>query len=168
MNETKKVKASEVKKQADALLENGGVGTRERFMQALPLLFSLKEAAALKQFVKALEASADELSRQAAGYAEEHVTALDTPLAEVRDGIRNGTVEIDGTTYRLTVSPDKIKRLDGGTLTQKFLEGLPKDWTKSKFVLVDGAFKDLGAEELAKHALCREIKREWSVAAKAA
>ena len=168
MNETKKVKASEVKKQADALLENGGVGTRERFMQAVPLLFSLKEAAALKQFVKALEASADELSRQAAGYAEEHVTALDTPLAEVRDGIRNGTVEIGGTTYRLTVSPDKIKRLDGGTLTQKFLEGLPKDWTKSKFVLVDGAFKDLGAEELAKHDLCREIKREWSVAAKAA
>ena len=165
MNETKKVKASEVKKQADALLENGGVGTRERFMQALPLLFSLK---ALKQFVKALEASADELSRQAAGYAEEHVTALDTPLAEVREGIRNGTVEIDGTTYRLTVSPDKIKRLDGGTLTQKFLEGLPKDWTKSKFVLVDGAFKGLGAEELAKHDLCREIKREWSVAAKAA
>ena len=39
MNETKKVKASEVKKQADALLENGGVGTRERFMQALHLLF---------------------------------------------------------------------------------------------------------------------------------
>ena len=169
MNETKKVKASEVKKQADALLENGGVGTRERFMQALPLLFSLKEAAAaLKQFVKALEASADELSRQAAGYAEEHVTALDTPLAEVREGIRNGTVEIDGTTYRLTVSPDKIKRLDGGTLTQTFLKGLPKDWTKAKFVLVDGAFKDLGAEELAKHDLCREIKREWSVAAKAA
>jgi len=166
MNETKKVKASEVKKQADALLENGGVGTRERFLQALPLLFSLNEAASsLKQFVKALEASADELSRQAAGYAEEHVTALDTPLAEARDGVRNGTVEIDGTTYRLTVSPDKIKRLDGGSLTQAFLKGLPEGWTNSKFVLVEGAFKGVGAEEMARHGLRRETKREWSVAA---
>ena len=88
------MKASEVKKMADTMLENGGVGTRERFMQAVPLLFSLKEAAAkVKQFLKALEASADELSRQAAGYAEDHATALDAPLAEVRKGIRSGTVE---------------------------------------------------------------------------
>ena len=160
------MKASEVKKMADTMLENGGVGTRERFMQALPLLFSLKEAAAkVKQFAKALEASADELSRQAAGYAEDHATALDAPLAEVRKGIRSGTVEVGGVTYRLTVSPDKVVRLDGGTLTQEFLAGLPDGWTKSKLALVEGAFKDVEAEEMAKHDLRREIKREWSVAA---
>jgi DNA (cytosine-5)-methyltransferase 1 len=130
MKGTKTMKASEVKKMADTLLENGGVGTRERFMQALPLLFSLKEAAGkVKQFAKALEASADELSRQAAGYAEDHATALDAPLVEVRKGIRSGTVEVGGVTYRLTVSPDKVVRLDGGTLTQEFLAGLPDGWT---------------------------------------
>ena len=160
------MKASEVKKMADTLLENGGVGTRERFLQALPLLFSLRAAAAtVKQFAKALDASADELSRQAAGYAEEHVTALDAPLAEARKGIRNGTVEVGGVRYRLTISPDKVVRLGGGALTQEFLAGLPEDWTKSKLVLVDGAFKGVDAEEMAKHDLRREIKREWSVAA---
>ena len=132
----------------------------------MPLVFALRGAAAtVRQFAKALEASADELSRQAAGYAEEHPTALDTPLSEARDGVRNGTVEIGGTTYRLTVSPDRIRRLDGGNMTQQFLKGLPEGWTKAKLTLVEGAFKDLDAEELARHALCRETKREWSVAA---
>ena len=164
MNETKKVKASEVKKQADALLESG-VGTREMFLQALPLMFALRTvAASQKQFVKALEASADEISRQAAGYAEEHATALDAPLAEVRDGIRSGTVEIDGVTYRLTISPDKVVRLDGGNMTQQFLAELPEDWTKAKLSLAEGAFKDVDAEELARHNLRREIKRTWRTA----
>ena len=159
------MKPSEIKKQADALIE-GGVQRMESYRAAVPLVFALRGAAAtVKQFAKALESSADELSRQAAGYAEEHSTALDTPLSEVKDGVRNGTVEIDGTTYRLTISPDKIKRLDGGSLTQAFLKGLPEGWTKAKLALVDGAFKGLGAEELARHDLCRETKREWSVAA---
>lgn len=159
------MKPSEIKKQADALIE-GGVQRMESYRAALPLVFALRGAAAtVKQFAKALEDSANELSRQAAGYAEEHPTALDTPLAEARDGVRNGTVEIDGTTYRLTISPDKIKRLDGGNLTQKFLEGLPEGWTSAKLALREGAFKGLDAEELARHDLRREMKREWSVAA---
>ena len=159
------MKPSEIKKQADALIE-GGVQRMESYRAAVPLVFALKGAAAtVKQFAKALDDSASELSRQAAAYAEDHPTALDTPLAEVKDGVLNGTVEIDGTTYRLTISPDKIKRLDGGSLTQQFLKGLPEDWTKAKLTLVDGAFKGVGAEELARHDLCRETKREWSVAA---
>ena len=159
------MKPSEIKKQADALIE-GGVQRMESYRAAVPLVFALRGAAAtVKQFAKALDDSASELSRQAAAYAEDHPTALDTPLAEARDGVRNGTVEIDGVTYRLTVSPDKIKRLDGGNLTQKFLEGLPEDWTSSKLTLREGAFKGLDAEELARHDLRREMKREWSVAA---
>ena len=159
------MKPSEIKKQADALIE-GGVQRMESYRAAVPLVFALRGAAAtVKQFAKALDDSVNELSRQAAAYAEDHPTALDTPLAEVKDGVLNGTVEIDGTTYRLTVSPDKIKRLDGGSLTQQFLKGLPEGWTKAKLTLVDGAFKGLGAEELARHDLCRETKREWSVAA---
>ena len=159
------MKPSEIKKQADALIENG-VQRMESYRAAVPLVFALRGAAAtVKQFAKALDDSANELSRQAAAYAEDHPTALDTPLAEVKDGVLNGTVEIDGTTYRLTISPDKIKRLDGGSLTQQFLKGLPEGWTKAKLTLVDGAFKGLGAEELARHDLCRETKREWSVAA---
>ena len=98
-------------------------------------------------------------------HAEDHATALDAPLAEVRKGIRSGTVEVGGVTYRLTVSPDKVVRLDGGTLTQEFLAGLPDGWTKSKLALVEGAFRGVDAEEMAKHDLRREIKREWSQAA---
>ena len=159
------MKPSEIKKQADALIE-GGVQRMESYRAAVPLVFALKGAAAtVKQFAKALEASADELSRQAAGYAEEHPTALDEPLAEARDGVRSGMVEIDGVTYRLTISPDRIRRLDGGNMTQSFLAGLPEGWTKTRLALVDGAFKGLDAEELARHELCRETKREWSVAA---
>ena len=159
------MKPSEVKKQADALIE-GGVQRMESYRAAVPLVFALRGAAAtVKQFAKALEASADELSRQAAGYAEEHPTALDEPLAEARDGVRSGMVEIDGVTYRLTISPDRIRRLDGGNMTQSFLAGLPEGWTKTRLALVDGAFKGLDAEELARHELCRETKREWSVAA---
>ena len=159
------MKPSEIKKQADALIE-GGVQRMESYRAAVPLVFALRGAAAtVKQFAKALEASADELSRQAAGYAEEHPTALDEPLAEARDGVRSGMVEIDGVTYRLTISPDRIRRLDGGNMTQSFLAGLPEGWTKTRLALVDGAFKGLDAEELARHELCRETKREWSVAA---
>ena len=159
------MKPSEIKKQADALIE-GGVQRMESYRAAVPLVFALKGAAAtVKQFAKALDDSANELSRQAAAYAEDHPTALDTPLAEARDGVLNGTVEIGGVTYRLTVSPDKIKRLDGGNMTQSFLAGLPEGWTSSRLALVEGAFKGLGAEELARHDLRRETKREWAVAA---
>ena len=159
------MKPSEIKKQADALID-GGVQRMESYRAAVPLVFALRGAAAtVKQFAKALDDSANELSRQAAAYAEEHPTALDTPLAEARDGVLNGTVEIGGVTYRLTVSPDKIKRLDGGNMTQSFLAGLPEGWTSSRLALVEGAFKGLGAEELARHDLRRETKREWSVAA---
>ena len=56
-------------------------------------------------------------------------------------------------------------RLGGGTLTQEFLAGLPDGWTKSKLALVEGAFRGVDAEEMAKHDLRREIKREWSQAA---
>ena len=159
------MKPSEIKKQADALIDSG-VQRMESYRAAVPLVFALRGAAAtVKQFAKALDDSANELSRQAAAYAEEHPTALDTPLAEARDGVLNGTVEIGGVTYRLTISPDKIKRLDGGNMTQSFLAGLPEGWTSSRLALVEGAFKGLGAEELARHDLRRETKREWSVAA---
>jgi hypothetical protein len=159
------MKPSEIKKQADALIDSG-VQRMESYRAAVPLVFALRGAAAtVKQFAKALDESAAELSRQAAAYAEEHPTALDTPLAEVKDGVLNGTVEIGGTTYRLTISPDRIKRLDGGNMTQQFLAGLPDGWTKSKLALVEGAFKGVDAEEMAKHDLRREIKREWSQAA---
>ena len=159
------MKPSEIKKQADALIDSG-VQRMESYRAAVPLVFALRGASAtVKQFAKALDDSANELSRQAAAYAEEHPTALDTPLAEARDGVLNGTVESGGVTYRLTVSPDKIKRLDGGNMTQSFLAGLPEGWTSSRLALVEGAFKGLGAEELARHDLRRETKREWSVAA---
>jgi hypothetical protein len=53
------MKPSEIKKQADALIE-GGVQRMESYRAAVPLVFALRGAAAtVRQFAKALEASAD-------------------------------------------------------------------------------------------------------------
>ena len=66
---------------------------------------------------------------------------------------------------QLAARRDASPHLLRGTLTQEFLAGLPDGWTKSKLALVEGAFRGVDAEEMAKHDLRREIKREWSVAA---
>ena len=107
---------------------------------------------------------ADELAEQATAYVADHVKALDEPLSEFRGDIENGTVEIEGVTYRLTVSPDAPKRIDGGTLNQDFLKRLPEGWTKEYLKLLVSALKDVDDGELAKHGLKRETKQVWSIA----
>ena len=160
------MKASEVKKMADTMLENGGVGTRERFMQALPLLFSLREAAAgLAAFSKALNASADALSEGAAAYAKDHAKALDEPLHEVAKGKTAGSVEIGTNRYTLTLTDGPLKRVTGDNMTESFLARLPGTWIKSKPVLDVTAINKLGVSEeiLFKHGLIRAEKRAWTM-----
>ena len=128
----KKTPASALKMRADELTENG-ITTRESYREALPLLFTMRRAAvSLKAFAKALETSADALSEGAAAYAKDHVTALDEPLHDVAKGKVSGSVEIDGNVYTLTLTDGPIKRVNGDNMTKDFLEGLPKDWTKTK------------------------------------
>ena len=156
-------KATEVKKRGEALLENG-IANMEQYREAVPLIFALNEAAAgARAFAKALSDNAAELSDLAAAYAIDHKTALDEPLAEAKDGIKSGTVTIDETLYRLTISQGAPKRISGGSLTQSFLAGLPKAWTKTKLAPYVTGMKNATADELAEHDLQREVARVWSV-----
>ena len=161
----KKTPASALKMRADELTENG-ITTRESYREALPLLFTMRRAAvSLKAFAKALETSADALSEGAAAYAKDHVTALDEPLHDVAKGKVSGSVEIDGNVYTLTLTDGPIKRVNGDNMTKDFLEGLPKDWTKTRPELDVTAINRLGVgeEALFRHGLIRQEKRMWTM-----
>ena len=159
------MKASEVKKAGDAILEDG-VSTKEQYLRAVPMIFEMRNAIkSAKEWLAILNERHNQLSELAAGYAIDHAKALDEPLATVKDGIESGTVEIGGETYRLTISPDAPKRISGGNLTQGFLADLPKDWVKTKLVLHQGALEGTSPDELARYDLKRDMKRVWSVPA---
>ena len=81
-----------------------------------------------------------------------------------KDGIESGTVEIDGTTYRLTLSLDAPKRISGGNFTQGYLADLPKGFTASKLTLKASALAGMSPDELARYDLKRDIKRAWTLA----
>ena len=158
--------ADALKMRADAVIADG-IATRERYLEALPLVFGLRaKAESLAARAKALSEAASAIGEDAAAYAIGHATALDAPLSETKDGVMSGTVTIGGDTYRLTVSSDSPKRDDGGSFTQEFLKKLPKGWTKERLSLAEGALRGKSAEELAKHHIRRGTKRVWSLAAK--
>ena len=154
----------ELKKQAEAMLEQG-VGTKEAYKAALPLLFEVRDAAANAfAFAKLLKGLSDELSEKAAAYAIDHPTAFTVPLSDYREGMHRGVLETDGgANYALTISKGDVKRVTGGNLTQEFLGGLPKGWTKLKLEANKDAIKKESADELAKHDLYCEPKRTWSL-----
>ena len=157
-------KATELKKKGAELLEDG-VTNLAKYKVAVPLIFDLAEAARnARDFARQLDDLAANLSDGAAAYAIDHPTALNVSvMCEAKDGITSGIAEIDGQQYRLTISRDAPKRISGGTLTQRFLEGLPSDWVKSKLGIHVTGMKDATEEELAKYDLHREMKRVWSV-----
>ena len=159
----KKINAAQVESAANEMIE-AKVRTKANLFAALPLVFDVRQAAAeQRKWAKDLEAIADELAEQATAYVADHIKALDEPLAEFRGNIENGTVEIGGVTYRLTVSPDAPKRIDGGTLNQDFLESLPEGWTKRYLKLLVSALKDETDGKLEEYGLKRDVKRVWSV-----
>ena len=159
----------ELKKQAEALLEQG-IGTKDAYKAALPLLFQVRDAAAnASAFGKLLKGLAEEISEKAAAYAIDHPTALTTPLSDYREGMQRGVFETDGgVNYALTISKGDVKRVTGGNLTQEFLAGLPKGWTKQKLEANKDAMKKESAEELAKHDLYCVPKPSWSLIEEAA
>ncbi len=160
----KKINAAAAEAAANGLIE-AKVRTKANLFAALPLVFDVRQAAAeQRKWAKDLDALADELAEQATAYVADHVKALDEPLSEFRGDIENGTVEIEGVTYRLTVSPDAPKRIDGGTLNQDFLKRLPEGWTKRYLKLLVSALKDEPDGKLAEYGLKRETKQVWSIA----
>ena len=160
----KHVKPSELKKRAEELLESG-VSRMEDFREAVPLVLQLQDAVTnVRSFANALSALELQLGELAATYAIDHVTALDEPLSDAKDGIKSGTVSINGTEYRLTVSLAPARRIDGGSFTQDFLKKLPKEWTGTKLEMRQSALKEVDPAKLAAKGLHRETKRVWSIA----
>ena len=158
------MKSQDAKKAAEALLEQG-VGTKDQYLKAVPMVFEMQRAIkSTRDWLSLLVDVGRQLGEAAAAYALDHATALDEPLAERRQGVRSGTVDIGGKTYRLTLSLDDAKRMSGGNLTQEFLARLPSEWTAEKLELKQSALKGMSAEELAQHDLHRDVKRVWSVA----
>ena len=156
------MKPSELLNQANVLLEDG-VKTKEAYLAAVPLIFALREQNKnYATLAKSLRDAAGELVDAAAAYAIDHVTALDAPLAQWKDGIERGTVEIDGREYALTISDGDVRRISGGNLTQDFLAELPDAWTAQKLELKKSALKDVSADELEEHDLLREKNRDWT------
>lgn len=163
MDKEKNVPAKELQARAEKLL-SASVATRATYEEAIPLIFALADKAkSISNYAKILKALAESLSSRAADYAVDHATALDSPLATVKTDIESGEVTIDGTLYRLTISPDEPKRIDGGNMTQDFLKSLPKEWTAAKLSLKKSAVASVSADELEKHNLRREKKRVWSL-----
>ncbi len=159
----KKINAPEVESAANKMIK-AKVRTKANLFAALPLVFDLRQAAEeQRKWARGLEALASELADQATAYVADHIKALDEPLSEFRGNIENGTVEIGGVTYRLTVSPDEPKRIDGGTLNQDFLKLLPEGWTKQYRKLFLSALKDETDGKLEEYGLKRDVKRVWSV-----
>lgn len=140
------------------------IRTKASLFEAVPLMFDLRKAAAdQRKWAKSLDELADELGDAATAYVADHVKALDEPLSEFRGNIENGTVEIGGVRYRLTVSTGVPERIDGGTLNQEFLKKLPTGWTKSYLKLLASALSEETEGRLETYGLKRVAKRVWSV-----
>ena len=164
-NEMEKMKtAKELRKEAEAIIL-GKVTNREQYELALKMVFeTLERAKLLTDAAKAFKHQAERIGELAAAYAQEHETALDEPLHEEKDGIMSGAVAIEGVTYRLTLTRDKLKRISGANMTADFLAKLPKAWTKEKRELDTTAINEAEVTdaELAKHDLVRPGKAVWS------
>lgn len=159
-----KKKPSVLIQDADELIEKG-IKTRETYVEALPLMMSMRQAAiSLKAYARNLDEHADVLSEATAAYAMEHVTALDEPLHEASGKKQCGSITIDDGVYTLTITPGPIKRTNGDNMTNDFLKRLPATWIKTKPELDVTGINRLGVSEevLFKHGLLRVEKRAWT------
>ena len=159
-----KLKPNQIKDAADAILANG-VTTRNAFIEAVPYISKLEDALRnVSDFRSKLDATLKRLKEKSALYAEEHPKALDAPISDYKDGLKRGTVTIDGRVFHLTISKGEFKRIDGGNITAEFLATLPESWKKTETVLDKSSLKKASPSdtELAKNGLYRETKRTWS------
>ena len=162
------MKVQELIDNAGSIVQNG-VENRAQFDDAMSLYGELvcqaaKAAAASKllgELVKGLGALTAE-------YAIDHKSVFTEPLTEIKDGVKNGIVEVGETQYRLTVSLGDPKRISGANFTQDFLKRLPEGWCKSSLKLNVGALADVDEKTLAKHDIKRDEVGKWSTVERAA
>lgn len=103
------------------------------YREAVPLVIRLSLAKAKAyDWARKIGSVLEALTNSTGIYATGEPDALDEPLSEIRDGVFNSVVAIDGVEYRFTRSVGDPKRLDDSAITQSFLANLPQGWTKPK------------------------------------
>lgn len=162
------MKVQELIDNAGSIVENG-VENRAQFDEAMSLYGELvcqaAKAAAASKLLGELVRGVGALTAE---YAFSHKTVFTEPLTEIKDGVRNGVVDVSGKQYRLTVSLGDPKRISGANFTQDFLKRLPEAWCKSSLKLNVGALADVDEKTLAKHDIKRDEKGVWSPVERAA
>ena len=153
---------------AGSIIENG-VENRAQFDDAMLLYGNLvREAARAAAAEKLLGELVEGVGALTAEYAIDHKSVFTEPLTEIKDGVRNGVVDVNGKQYRLTVSRGNPKRVSGANMTQDFLKRLPESWCSSSLKLNVGALADVDEKTLAKHDIKRDEVGKWSTVERAA
>ena len=144
------------------LLRDDGVTKCEAYLQAVPLVISLRnEIKKMRKEIEELKELESLISDSAADYAKDHKSVMAVPISKDRNGIESGISIIDGERYSLTISSGESVREGGDNLTRDFLERLPKEFVKNRLVLKVSAFKGMSKEELNKYGLIRPDKKVW-------
>jgi len=155
-----------IKRSFDTLIDeasetaNTKVTNRELLQTALEKYFECQKAAKnMKRKQDNLKFCMDAIKDAVTKYADNHFEPR-----EVKSGIFETSVEFeDGKEFVMTKSAGPIERISGNNKTQEFLEGLPKEWVRTRLELdTESMNKDaVDAEEMEKFDLCRPDKVAW-------
>lgn len=158
---------------AERLLAERGISTKEKFLDALETMDQLlAKVAKLTVAITAYRELYKRLSEGCSDYAEDHSSVFSSEtFAPDRDGIESGVVESDGKLWRYTKSLKGYKRISGSNMTTSFLEKLGEKLegsvkTKLELNITGLNSLDLTASDLAAHDLVRNTERKWSRVAK--
>jgi len=156
--------------------EIGKITNADGLREAVPFLVAASKrlndlASTMKQVRKAVE----DLGKKASAYALAHPSCFDGGKLDTSPvGVRSGDITIGGSVYHFASGFGPVVRADGDPLTQDYLLGLPKDWTKADVKLdmtaIMGMFGKGGqlCEELGKKGLVRSVKNQWGIKVEAA
>jgi len=153
----------------------GHVTNAEQLREAVP--FIVNAQVRLAEMAKSLVVVSRALSvihERASNYALNHPGALDNGLSTSPIGVKSGDITIDGNVYHFASGFGAVVRKDGEMLTQEFLSGLPKEWTKVRMSLDTTAIMSKygkGAsfgDALDEKGLVRSAKNEWKLKVDAA
>jgi len=156
------------RQEVEKMIANG-IGNKEQFDAAIPVLVELEDKIETMEqnTLKSLKNLAKSLCNMASDYAEKHEKTVfeNGKLILEANGVKSGNVVIGRKRYHFTDSYGPLKRMDGSDMSQDFLSGLPKEWTKAKFELDTTGIKRKGVplDKLNDFGLYRPAKYEWSL-----
>ncbi len=136
-----------------------------KYREAVPVVVNLALAKAKAyDWARRIGLVYEALNNTTGVFALESAEALDEPLTELRSGVFNSVVTIDGVDYRFTKSTGDPKRINEAAITQAFMSGLPATWTKPRTgVELDKSFlRTLTAAQLRAKGLYLPDKYTWT------